>query len=263
MKSPSLKLLIRLPLLLLCAAGFAQAQLALQKDDVIAIIGNGLGDRMQHDGWVETAIQKAHPDHNLRFRNMAYSGDTVDKRPRNKGFTPHEQYLKDVKADVIFVMFGYNESFAGVDKADKPLQMKKIDVTSSGRIIKGGLNRWTINTDYFKSWVHDRIDRDDELPGQWMLPQDATDDYCKQVVAEGRTVKPSGRVVWVQVRRDNHYLDCEMMVTACAHSVRAHVKGESGKPPPNVVKKGKQKSALKKPASIRPANGPHSNWFGR
>ena len=113
MKRPFLKTLVRSLTLFLCAAGFAQAQLALQKDDVVAIIGNGLGDRMQHDGWVETAIQKAHPSHNLRIRNLAYSGDTIDKRPRNKGFTPHEQYLKDIKADVIFVMFGYNESFGG------------------------------------------------------------------------------------------------------------------------------------------------------
>jgi len=95
------------------ALGLAQAQTALQKDDVVCLIGNGLGDRMQHDGWVEAAIQKAHPDHNLRFRNLAFSGDTVDSRPRSKGFTPHDKYLADCKADVIFVFFGYNESFAG------------------------------------------------------------------------------------------------------------------------------------------------------
>ena len=44
----------------------AQAQLALEKDDVIAIIGNGLAEYMQHDGWVEAAIQIAQPVHNLR-----------------------------------------------------------------------------------------------------------------------------------------------------------------------------------------------------
>ena len=119
MKSPSLKPLARTLLFSIAFCGMAQAQLKLQKDDVVAIIGNGLADRMQHDGWVESAIQKAHPEHNLRFRNMAFSGDMVDKRPRNKGFTSHEQYLKDVKADVIFVMFGYNESFAGPNGVSK------------------------------------------------------------------------------------------------------------------------------------------------
>lgn len=105
-----------LPLALLCSFlghGPARAQLPLEKKDVVCIIGNGLADRMQHDGWVESLIQKTHPDHQLRFRNLAYSGDTVDSRPRNKGFTPHEQYLADCKADVVLVFFGYNESFAG------------------------------------------------------------------------------------------------------------------------------------------------------
>lgn len=119
MKSPSLKFIARTLLFSIALCGMAQAQLKLQKDDVVAIIGNGLADRMQHDGWVEAAIQKSHPGHNLRFRNMAFSGDTVDKRPRNKGFTPHDQYLADIKADVIFVMFGYNESFAGSNGVSK------------------------------------------------------------------------------------------------------------------------------------------------
>lgn len=103
----------------LATLGLSQAQLTLEKEDVVCLIGNGLGDRMQHDGWVEAAVQKSHPDHQLRFRNLAYSGDTVDSRPRNKGFTPHEQYLADCKADVVWVFFGYNESFAGPSGIDK------------------------------------------------------------------------------------------------------------------------------------------------
>jgi len=100
-------------LTLIASAGSAFGQLPLEKEDVICMIGNGLGDRMQHDGWVESLIQKTHPDHQLRFRNLTYSGDTVDSRPRSQGFTPHEQYLADCEADVVFVFFGYNESFAG------------------------------------------------------------------------------------------------------------------------------------------------------
>ncbi len=98
---------------LLIGMGIAHGQLPLQKEDVICLVGNGLPDRMQHDGWVEALVQKTHPEHQLRFRNMAFPGDTVDSRPRNKGFTPPEQYLAHCKADVIFVFFGYNESFAG------------------------------------------------------------------------------------------------------------------------------------------------------
>jgi len=89
------------------------AQLPLQERDVICEIGNGLGDRMQHDGWVETLIQSKLADKKLTFRNMAIVGDTVANRPREQGFPKIEEYLTLSKADVIFVYFGYNESFAG------------------------------------------------------------------------------------------------------------------------------------------------------
>ena len=91
---------------------------AFQKGDTVAIIGNGLADRMQHDGWMETALHSAFPGMELSFRNMSLTGDRVDQFPRSKGFTKMEDYLSHVKADVIFAFFGYNESFDGESKAD-------------------------------------------------------------------------------------------------------------------------------------------------
>lgn len=91
----------------------ASAQLPLQSGDTICIIGNGLADRMQHDGWVETALQSEMADKKLSFRNLAVTGDTVTSRPRSKGVPLPEDWLKLSQADVIFVFFGYNESFAG------------------------------------------------------------------------------------------------------------------------------------------------------
>ena len=86
---------------------------ALEENDVICEIGNGLADRMQHDGWVETLIQSKLPNKKLVFRNLAFCGDSVTARPRQEGFGSPEDYLKLCKADVIFAYFGYNESFAG------------------------------------------------------------------------------------------------------------------------------------------------------
>lgn len=105
--------------LLLMLAGLVPASeptttpIALQKDEVICEIGDGLADRMQHDGWVETLIQSRAADRKLVFRNLAITGDMVAKRPRQEGFASPEDYLKLCKADVIFAFFGYNESFAG------------------------------------------------------------------------------------------------------------------------------------------------------
>lgn len=82
-----------------------------QKGDTVAIIGNGLADRMQHDGWTETLIQAGAQGMNLSFRNMSLTGDRPNKQPRSRGFTPMPQYLQHIGADVIVAMFGYNESF--------------------------------------------------------------------------------------------------------------------------------------------------------
>lgn len=85
----------------------------LAKSDSIAMIGNGLADRMQHDGWTETFLQLANPDKDLNFRNLSHTGDRPGHYPRSKGFMEMGDYLRHVQADVIFAFFGYNESFAG------------------------------------------------------------------------------------------------------------------------------------------------------
>lgn len=87
-------------------------KLALEKGDRIAIIGNSLAERFQHDGWLETYLQAARPDLGLTIRNLGYSGDQVHYRPRShEGFGSADTHLARVKANVIFAFFGYNESY--------------------------------------------------------------------------------------------------------------------------------------------------------
>jgi len=84
----------------------------LQQGDTICVIGNSLADRMQHDGWVEAVVQSETKGMELSWRDMGYSGDTLMKRSRSRGWWSAEQYLSHAKADVIFAFFGYNESFS-------------------------------------------------------------------------------------------------------------------------------------------------------
>ena len=91
----------------------AQPALEFQQGDRIALIGNTLAERKQHDGWLETVLQSHHPDLELVFRNLAFPGDQVANRPRHNGHPTVEFYLDHIDADVIFVFFGYNESFRG------------------------------------------------------------------------------------------------------------------------------------------------------
>ncbi|WP_390620867.1 PVC-type heme-binding CxxCH protein [Thalassoglobus neptunius] len=94
-----------------------EASFEFQEDDVVAIFGNGLADRMQHAPWVETVLQSNLQGKNIRFRNMSFSGDIVNERPRNKGFTNDTEYLQHVSPSVVWIMFGYNESHGGPEKA--------------------------------------------------------------------------------------------------------------------------------------------------
>lgn len=59
-------------------------------------------------------------------------------------------------------------------------------------------------------------------PGAWLLPQDVSDEYAKQVVSESRITLPNGRRVWKQHAPDNHYLDAEVLATAGAHMLQIH-----------------------------------------
>lgn len=58
------------------------------------------------------------------------------------------------------------------------------------------------------------------LVGDWTIQAQIGRDYLKQVTAERREEKEdtAGRIhyFWKQVRRDNHLLDCELMIIVAA-----------------------------------------------
>jgi glucose/arabinose dehydrogenase/lysophospholipase L1-like esterase len=87
--------------------------LSLQPGDHVVIVGNTLAERMQYFGWFETLLHHRFPEHRLVVRNLGWSADEVNLRPRSKDFADHGHTLADHKPDVLIAMFGFNESFAG------------------------------------------------------------------------------------------------------------------------------------------------------
>ena len=58
-------------LISLAVPGQADAQaLELPTNSRIAVIGNNLADRMQHQGWLEAYIQAIHPKQKISFRHL-------------------------------------------------------------------------------------------------------------------------------------------------------------------------------------------------
>lgn len=79
----------------------------------IALVGNTLFERCQNHGYFETFLHQSFPNHQLVVRNLSWSADTATIQPRPSNFADQDQHLTHEKADVIFVGYGFNESFRG------------------------------------------------------------------------------------------------------------------------------------------------------
>jgi glucose/arabinose dehydrogenase/lysophospholipase L1-like esterase len=117
------------------AGGNQAAGFELRPQDHISIIGNTLAERMQYDGWLETLLHARFPEHGLVVRNLGFSGDEITTRLRSKNFGTPDEWLSgraepiggyeenrfegtNVRTDVLFAFFGYNESYAGEEGLD-------------------------------------------------------------------------------------------------------------------------------------------------
>ena len=132
-------------------------------------------------------------------------------RPGKKDTTPEHKVYE-------FARRHHRQVFAskGFDHRDTPLSVKRIDVDLKGRSSKFGLDLVRLDSDFLKSWVHQRLRWPQDQPGAWHLPSDATEAYCKQLVSEARVRKQGGGYTWVQSSRDNHFLDAESLAYAAA-----------------------------------------------
>ena len=87
--------------ILVSALGFstlyaeAPAKLELQKDEHIAIVGNALADRMQHDGTLEAFIHKAHPKADISIRNLGFAADEINSHVRADDVPKMEEWLDE------------------------------------------------------------------------------------------------------------------------------------------------------------------------
>jgi phage terminase large subunit GpA-like protein len=151
------------------------------------------------------------------------------------------------RADHVYAFarrFPQARAVKGHDTLSAPFKASKIDVTVRGAVIKSGLQLWHVDSGYFKSWIHSRIEWPVDQPGAWVLPQDVSDEYCKQIVAESRITLPSGRRIWKQHAPDNHYFDAEVYVTAAAHMLQIH-RTQTNRPAPSAAPT--QEKAKKQP----------------
>ncbi len=87
-----------------------------KKGDVIALVGGEDMVAMSEYGYLELLLTRALPEHHLKFRNLAWEGDTVFEQRRDLNFPPLEAQLEQVGATVVLCQFGQMESLAGKEK---------------------------------------------------------------------------------------------------------------------------------------------------
>lgn len=110
-----LRICLWLPFFLVLLASTNADLLKLEKKDRICLVGNALGERMQHQNYWETLLHQRFPQHELTVRNLCFPGDEVANRLRSLNFGDPHQHLTHSKADVVLFFFGFNESFQGED----------------------------------------------------------------------------------------------------------------------------------------------------
>lgn len=97
----------------------AGTALEIELGDHICLVGNALGERMQHRNHWETALQQTFADKELTVRNLCFPGDTVDVRLRSLNFGSPDIHLARSGASAILFFLGGNESFAGKAGVDE------------------------------------------------------------------------------------------------------------------------------------------------
>jgi hypothetical protein len=110
----------------------------LADGDRVVFVGNTFFERDLKYNHLETALTVRWPSRNVTFRNLGWDGDTVwgDARAQfgspADGFNSLAKHVADLKPSVLFVAYGFSESFAGPGGVDPFVQQldKMLDMLS-------------------------------------------------------------------------------------------------------------------------------------
>jgi putative heme-binding domain-containing protein len=122
--NPDSRALIGL-LILLGGLFHASAAGLLQRGDVVALAGGANLERTRFHGQLHAQLVAAAPALELRFRNLAWEGDTIFEQWRDTGkeqwrlSRDWKQQLADAGATVVLAQFGQMESLGGATRLDE------------------------------------------------------------------------------------------------------------------------------------------------
>ena len=102
--------------LLLCTSSLRAQDSFFRPGDVVAFLGGEDLVVASEHGYFELLLARALPEHRLKFRSLAWEGDTVFEQRRDLNFPTWDEQLEQVGATVVVCQFGQMESFGGPGK---------------------------------------------------------------------------------------------------------------------------------------------------
>jgi phage terminase large subunit GpA-like protein len=177
--------------------------------------GEIFGDTSQPDVWEDVEEYLRSP--------IGQTGRYIKIAFLDSGFRPGKKF--QVPVNRVYEFCRKNRRFVFPSKGSstimvRPLIQSKLEVNKNGGAEQYGLELMRLDTDHWKSYVHERLGWEPTRPGAWHTSNEATDDYFKQIVAETRVIS-EGKPKWLELARHNHYLDCEAMAAAAAFLLNA------------------------------------------
>jgi hypothetical protein len=120
-----------------CQAGAASAASIFQTNDTVAFLGAADVVAAQQSGHLESLLAIACRGQDVRFRNLAWEGDTVFEQPRDFGFPTLLSTAQKSAATIIVVQYGRVEALNGKTTEFAPAYRKLLDALAaqSKRII--------------------------------------------------------------------------------------------------------------------------------
>jgi phage terminase large subunit GpA-like protein len=96
----------------------------------------------------------------------------------------------------------------GYASLSAPIIRTRTKVAIPGRQMTTTIELVRLDTDFWKSRLHERLAWPEGQAGGITLAADCSVDYCKMLVSERRVVNALGKPEWIVINRRNHYLDC-------------------------------------------------------
>lgn len=103
---------------------------------------------------------------------------------------------------------------------DRDYLVKESEQTrEKGRYVGQKFSLWSINSHRIREHIHDRIPIPEGEPRSWRLHNEVDREYLRHITAKARQekrIKGKVSIEWVDVRKDDHYLDAEIYAMAAS-----------------------------------------------